>query len=80
MQCHRINILSKQQENQTRIWCDQLIEFVGWCRRVEKEGEREGMARDNDREKEGMARDKDRRKEDDRRRKSEAKVTFLKQY
>ena len=38
------------------------------------------MAKDNDREKEGVARDKDRRKKVDRGRKSEAKVSFLKQY
>ena len=36
---------------------------------MEKEGERDGVARD-----------KDRRKEDDRKRKADAKVTFLKQY
>ena len=39
------------------------IGFVGWLRRVEKKGEREGVARD-----------KDRGKEEDRKRKSEAKV------
>ena len=31
-------------------------------------------------EKEGVARDKDRRQEDDRKRKSDAKVSFIKQY
>jgi hypothetical protein len=62
-QAHQISI---QQEI---LWSDKLVGYVGWWRMVEKEGEKEGLAKD-----------KDRRKEGDRKRKTDAKVSFLKQY
>ena len=67
-QDQKIFPFSRRQENRTKQRSDQLIGFVGWWRRVEKEEEREGVARDQNR-----------RKKDDRKRKSDAKVSFLKQ-
>jgi hypothetical protein len=63
------NIQPKKQESKAKLWSDQLIGYVGWRRRVEKEGEKEGLVRDTDRRKEG-----------DRKRKTDAKVSFIKQY
>ena len=59
----------KKQESKTKLWSDQLIGYVGWWRRVEKEGEKEGVARDTDR-----------RNEEDSKRKTDTKVSFIKLY
>ena len=57
-QAHQTSI---QQEGKTKLWSG----YVGWWRRVDKEEEKEGLAKD-----------KDRRKEGDRKRKTDAKVSF----
>ena len=63
------SIRQKEHPAQPKLWSDNIIGLVGWWRRVEKEGEKEGVAKE-----------KDIRTEDDRKRKAEAKVSFLKQY
>ena len=50
-------------------WSDQLVGFVGWWRRVEKEGEKEGVIKKMVQE-----------EEDGRRMKVQAKISFLKKF
>ena len=63
------SIHQEEHHAQNTQWSTNLIGLVGWWRRVEKEGEKEGIDKD-----------KEKKKEDERKRKITAKINFLSKF